>query len=60
MPTPPVEINDPVVVVVDAVVDVTAKPEIVNISVDGLYTKLLSVETAAPEADPEAGVNKTL
>ncbi len=42
---------------VEKVNDVTEIPETLNISVDGLYTKVVFEETANPEADPEDGVN---
>ena len=60
IPVPADTINDPVNVEVDAREDVTANPDTLKISVNGLYTKLLSVDTAAPEAVPVEGVNKTL
>ncbi len=60
MPTPPVTTKAPVVEPVDTVEPVTAKPDTESISVDGLYTKVFSIETAAPDAVPDAGVNNTL
>ncbi len=57
MPTPPETINAPVVVVEDPVVDVTAKPDKLNISVDGLNVIVASLDIADP--DDELGVSKT-
>ena len=59
IPTPPVTTKAPVVELVDTVEPVTANPDTERISVNGLYTKVFSVETAAPEAVPDAGVNNT-
>ena len=56
-PRPPLTINAPVVVFVEAVPDVTAKPDTFNISDDGLNDIVVSLETAEP-ADSEEGVNK--
>jgi hypothetical protein len=56
-PSPPLTTNAPVVVLVEAVPEVIAKPETFNISVDGLNDIVESLETADP-ADNEDGVNK--
>ena len=56
IPTPPVTTKAPVVVEPEAVLEVTAKPDIDNISVDGLKENVLSLEIAEPD-DDEFGVN---
>ena len=49
IPTPPVTTNAPVVAEVEAVPEVTANPDTLRISVDGLYTKADSDDNATPE-----------
>jgi hypothetical protein len=56
-PRPPLITNAPVVVLVEAIPEVIAKPDTCNISVDGLNEIVVSLEIAEP-ADNEDGVNK--
>ena len=56
IPTPPVTIKAPVVLEPEALVEVIAIPETLNISVDGLKENVLSLEIAEPD-DDEFGVN---
>ena len=56
-PRPPLTTNAPVVVFVEAVPEVIAKPDTCNISVDELNAIVVSLEIAEP-ADNEDGVNK--
>jgi len=56
-PSPPLTTSAPVVVFVEAVPEVTAKPDTFNISVNGLNVIVESLDTAEP-ADDEDGVNK--
>ena len=58
IPTPPVTINAPVPEDVEAVIEVTAKPETFKISDDGLKVIVESLETAEPE-EACKGVNNT-
>ena len=60
IPTPPATVKAPEDEFVETVDAVTANPDTERISVDGLYTKVFSVDTAAPDAVPDAGVNNTL
>ena len=57
IPTPPATIKAPEEKFVAAVEEVIDNPETLKISVNGLYTKLLSEETAVPDNVPETGVN---
>ena len=51
IPTPPATVNAPVVVDEELVEDVTAKPETLIVSVDGLYEIAESEESAIPDPD---------
>jgi hypothetical protein len=57
IPTPPAIVNEPVVDEVEAVVDVTANPDVERINVDGLNDIALFEERAIP--DPETLGEKT-
>ena len=59
MPIPPATVKAPVDEFVEPVDAVTANPDTERISLKGLYTKVFSIETAAPDAVPDAGVNNT-
>ena len=50
-PIPPLTCNAPEVVLEESTPDVTAKPGVYNISVDGLYRTVPLADTAEPAED---------